>query len=47
MDFKHNNTKYIVFKDKIFAYEIGNKKDKNKVIDECRKLDIDISNISE
>lgn len=48
VDFKHNNTKYIVFKDKILKYEIGNKLEKEKVIIECKKLGIlDISDISE
>ena len=47
-DFKHGNIKYIVFKDKVLKYEIGNEKQKELVADECRKLGIlDISNISE
>lgn len=48
VDFKHNNTKYIVFKDKVLKYEIGNISEKEKVEIECKKLGIlDISNISE
>jgi len=48
VDFKHNNTKYIVFKDKILKYEIGNITEKKKVEIECKKLGIlDISDISE
>lgn len=47
-DFKHNNTKYIVFKDKVLSYEIGNMEEKNKVSEECKKLGIlDISDIDE
>lgn len=46
VDFKHNNTKYIVFKDKILKYEIGNTLEKEKVESECKKLGIlDISDI--
>lgn len=48
VDFKHNNTKYIVFKDKVLKYEIGNILEKEKVEIECKKLGIlDISDISE
>lgn len=48
VDFKHNQTKYIVFKDKILHYEIGNLKEKSKVKEECKKLGIlDISDIQE
>lgn len=48
VDFKHNNTKYIVFKDKVLKYEIGNISEKEKVEIECKKLGIlDISDISE
>lgn len=41
VDFKHGNTKYIVFKDKILSYTIGNQEEKNKVAMECRKQGID------
>lgn len=45
-DFKHNNTKYIVFRNKILSYEIGDEFSKNKVISECKKLGIlDISDV--
>lgn len=48
VDFKHNNTKYIVFRDKVLKYEIGNILEKEKVEIECKKLGIlDISDISE
>ena len=40
VDFKADNTKYIVFKDKILKYQIGNKAEKNYVCSECRKLGI-------
>ncbi len=47
-DFKHNNIKYIVFKDKILSYKIGNKQEKELVSNECKKLGVlDISYISE
>lgn len=39
-DFKRGNIKYIVFKDKILKYEIGNIDEKNAVCEECRKLGI-------
>ncbi len=48
VDFKHENTKYIVFKDTVLSYKIGNKSEKEKVIEECRKNGIvDIENIEE
>lgn len=48
VDFKHENTKYIVFKNKILSYQIGNELEKEKVSEECRKKGIlDISDISE
>lgn len=47
VDFKHNNMKYIVFKNKILSYEIGNKFDKDKINEECKKLGIDISDVDE
>ena len=40
VDFKANNEKYIVFKDKILKYQIGNQTEKEKVCDECRKMGI-------
>jgi len=40
VDFKAGNTKYIVFKDKILKYQIGNKSEKDYVCCECRKLGI-------
>ncbi|HAN10493.1 MAG TPA: XRE family transcriptional regulator [Clostridiales bacterium] len=48
VDFKYKNTKFIVFKNKILKYEIGNQVEKDFVSEECRKLGIlDISDISE
>jgi len=40
VDMKKNNTKIIVFKDKVLQYEIGNADEKEKVCLECRKLGI-------
>ena len=40
VDFKAGNEKYIVFKDKILKYQIGNPKEKDYVCDECRKMGI-------
>ncbi len=40
VDFKSGNVKYIVFKDKILKYQIGNQEEKNYVCAECRKLGI-------
>ena len=39
-DFKAGNEKYIVFKDRILKYRIGNQTEKENVCDECRKLGI-------
>ena len=36
VDFKCNNTKFIVFKNKILKYTIGNEKEKAIVCNECR-----------
>lgn len=47
VDFKNKNTKYIVLKNKILKYELGNMQEKNKVKKECLKLGIDISGIEE
>ncbi len=40
VDFKADNEKYIVFKDKILKYQIGNQAEKEYVCSECRKLGI-------
>lgn len=40
VDFKTDNEKYIVFKDKILKYQIGNQTEKEYVCNECRKLGI-------
>lgn len=40
VDFKSGNVKYIVFKDKILKYQIGNQKEKDYVCNECRKMGI-------
>lgn len=40
IDFKRGNIKYIVFKDKILKYQIGNVDEKNSVCEECRKMGI-------
>ena len=40
VDFKADNEKYIVFKDKILKYQIGNQVEKEYVCNECRKLGI-------
>ena len=40
VDFKSGNEKYIVFKDKILKYEIGDQAEKNRVCNECRKMGI-------
>ncbi|MCM1253515.1 MAG: helix-turn-helix domain-containing protein [Clostridium sp.] len=40
VDFKADNEKYIVFKDKILQYQIGNQTEKEYVCNECRKLGI-------
>lgn len=40
VDFKSGNEKYIVFKDKILKYRIGNQADKDSVCSECRKMGI-------
>ena len=39
-DFKSGNLKYIVFRDKILRYTIGNHVEKQAVREECRKLGI-------
>lgn len=40
VDFKSGNEKYIVFKDKILKYQIGNQTEKDAVCSECRKMGI-------
>ncbi len=40
VDFKAGNEKYIVFKDRILKYQIGNQAEKEHVCNECRKLGI-------
>lgn len=40
VDFKKDNLKYIIFKDTILKYEIGNTRQKETVCDECRKRGI-------
>lgn len=40
VDFKAGNVKYIVFKDKILKYQIGNQAEKDYVCEECRKMGI-------
>lgn len=39
-DFKAGNRKYIVFREKVLQYEIGNAEQKEAVCDACRKLGI-------
>ncbi len=40
VDFKSENRKYIVFKNKVLAYDIGDTEGKKMVCEECRKLGI-------
>lgn len=40
VDFKAGNEKYVVFKDKILKYQIGNQEEKDNVCAECRKMGI-------
>lgn len=40
VDFKTGNVKYIVFKNKILKYQIGNQTEKDYVCSECRKMGI-------
>ena len=40
VDFKSGNVKYVVFKDKILKYQIGNQAEKDSVCSECRKMGI-------
>ena len=38
VDFKAGNEKYIVFKDRVLKYRIGNQEEKDIVCEECRKM---------
>ncbi len=40
VDFKAGNKKYIVFKDRVLKYQIGNRTEKESVCDACRELGI-------
>ena len=40
VDFKAGNVKYVVFRNKVLQYHIGNAKEKVAVCEECRKLGI-------
>lgn len=40
VDFKSGNDKYIVFRNKILKYQMGNQQQKDIVCEECRKLGI-------
>lgn len=40
VDFKAGNEKFIVFKDKILKYQIGNQEQKDAVCEACRKMGI-------
>lgn len=40
VDFKAGNEKYIVFRDRILKYQIGNQAEKEYVCNECKKLGI-------
>lgn len=40
VDFKSGNVKYVVFKDKILNYQIGNQAQKASVCSECRQMGI-------
>ncbi len=40
VDFKSGNTKYIVFRNKVLNYQIGNQEEKEIVCNECRKMGI-------
>lgn len=40
VDFKARNMKYIVFRNKILSYQIGNQEEKEHVCNECRKMGI-------
>lgn len=40
VDFKNGNTKFIVFRNKVLKYIIGNTAEREKVCEECRKMGI-------
>lgn len=40
VDFKAGNVKYIIFRDQILKYEIGNQAEKDSVCEACRKMGI-------
>lgn len=40
VDFKAGNMKYVVFKDKVLKYQIGDQAEKDHVCNECRKMGI-------
>ena len=40
VDLKRDNIKYVVFRDKVLSYTIGNQNEKDVVIKECRNLGI-------
>lgn len=40
VDFKADNTKYIVFKDEVLKYQIGNEEQKRRVCERCKALGI-------
>ena len=40
VDFKAGNEKYIVFRNKVLKYQIGNQREKDSVCEECRRLGI-------
>ena len=40
VDFRAGNVKYVVFRDKVLTYQIGNEEEKAEVCAECRKLGI-------
>ena len=40
VDFKRGNVKYVVFKNKILSYHVGDAVEKNAVCDECRRMGI-------
>lgn len=46
VDFKSENVKYIVFKDKILKYQIGNQTEKDYVCEQCRKMGISDSQMN-
>lgn len=45
VDFKTDNTKYIVLKDLVLKYEIGNRREKESVIGKCIELGMPIEQL--